>query len=208
VPHNYVIASESIQPSILFDRSDPVLKRELLRKVGRLRMNSQLQPWEMITRLQTLIRDKVPHAGNEVSVHKNPNAYTLFNAKRMNADGVARLGEYLRVGKAVCREQAFLTHVALLTAGFEARLVTGLLDSDHGPIGAHVWNEAKVDGRWQIVDTTNRDFNGSDPGQAASGGIHGYYFRPSKQQYRIVPQTDFVKARALSKLLEREGRID
>jgi hypothetical protein len=159
VPNNFIVAGEGPQPAVLFDKTNVGLKQSIRTKAARLRLNNELAVWEKIERIQQLIRQRVKHSGNELSLEKNPNLYNRYNAKLKDSGRVAQLSQYWSLGKAVCREISFLTQVALEDAGFEARLAGGSIYRGGQKIGEHVWNEVKLQGQWRIVDTTNPQFN-------------------------------------------------
>lgn len=188
VPHNYVIKGGGGQASVLIDKGDGKLKRNIRAKAAKLRMNTTMQPWDKIERLQKVIRQKVSHAGNELDVSKNPNKYNKFNQKMTQRGGLAQLRDYLKMHKVVCREFAHITQVALEDAGFESRLVYGTVKKEGKVIGGHAWNEVKIDGRWQIVDTTNPQFNKVDPVEAGQKGTpNGWVWHKDSWGPRVVP---------------------
>jgi len=188
VPHNGVISGTLRQPAILFDKSDRRLKRALRRKAAKLR-SSALTPWQKIERLQRIVRGLVKHAGNDISADSNPNRYTLFNRRRLAGSGLARLGEYIKLKRVVCREMAYLTQVALEDAGFVARLAVGTVrpkgtEDESG----HAWNEVKLGGKWWIVDTTNPQFNRTTPHAASrTGTANGWLWRKEWDMPTVEP---------------------
>ncbi len=192
VPHNYVIRGGGSQPSVLVDKSERRLKRNIRRKAAKLRMKPNMKPWEKIDYLQKVIRQKVKHAGNELDVKKNPNKYNRFNKKMSSSGKLAQLGDYLKMHKVVCREMAHITQVALEDAGFKSRLVYGTIKKKGKIIGGHAWNEVYVDKKWQIVDTTNLKFNKTDPKVAANKGTkNGWIWQRDTYGPRVVPKEQY-----------------
>lgn len=188
VPHNYVVYGGGSQPDTQFNKADPKLKRYIRRKAAKLRMNNEMQPWAKVERIQKVIRQKVKHAGNELDVKKNPNWYTRYNKRVKDKGALANLGTYLKKGKVVCREMAFITQVALEDAGFESRLVRGDIMKNGKKIGGHAWNEIKLGDKWHIVDTTNTQFNKTDPMMARDKGTsNGWKWKRDSRWYRIGP---------------------
>lgn len=194
VPHNYVVRGGGGQPSVLFDKGERRLKRNIRRKAAKLRMNTQMKPWEKIERLQKIIKQKVKHAGNELDVKKNPNKYNKYNKKISSSGGLAQLGDYLKMHKVVCREMAHITQVALQDAGFESRLVYGVVKkkSTGKRLGGHAWNEVKLGDKWRIVDTTNPQFNKVDPKVATTEGTkNGWLWSKDTWGPRVVPKESY-----------------
>jgi hypothetical protein len=196
VPHLYMVrGAGAIQPTTVFNKADSTLKRQVRRKAAKLRMDNDMAPWQKIERIQKSIRGKVSHAGNELSFKKNPNPYTRYNRQRSRESRLADLGDYLRLGKVVCREMAFLTQVALEDAGFKARLVRGDIKKNGKRIGGHAWNEVKIDGKWRMVDTTNPQFNKTDPQKAKTTGTsNGWIWDRTMNRYKISPAPKNWKA--------------
>ena len=189
VPHNYVIRGGGGQPSVLVDKSERRLKRNIRRKAAKLRMKPNMTPWAKIDYLQKVIRQKVSHAGNELDVKKNPNKYNKFNAKMSKGGKLAQLGDYLKMRKVVCREMAHITQVALEDAGFTSRMVYGTIKKDGKVLGGHAWNEVLIDKKWQMVDTTNLQFNKTDPKIAANKGTkNGWIWQRDTYGPRVVPK--------------------
>ena len=192
VPHNYVIHGGGGQPAVLIDKSERRLKRNIRRKAAKLQMKKNMKPWDKIDYLQKVIRQKVKHAGNELDVKKNPNKYNKFNAKKSRGGQLAQLGDYLKMHKVVCREMAHITQVALQDAGFKSRLVYGTIKKKGKVIGGHAWNEAYIEGKWQIVDTTNLKFNKTDPKVAANKGTkNGWIWQRDTYGPRVTPKEQY-----------------
>jgi transglutaminase-like putative cysteine protease len=93
----------------------------------------------------------------------------------------------------VCQGYATLTQALLRSVGIPARIVSGHAlgasagnkywdDVDHSKSN-HAWNEAFVDGRWVIVDTTWDSQNRYENGQFNKGSFHYVYFDPSMQAF-------------------------
>lgn len=179
LPHGAVVMGDGPQPAVRIDKTDRRIKRLLRKKAARLRQDGTLTPWKKIEAIQKLIRDQVRHSGNELDPKKNPNAYTRYTRAKHDAGKPARLGDYLAMGQVVCREMGLLTQVALEDAGFTARLAGGNLYRGGVKVGEHAWNEVKLDGKWHIVDTTNPQFNRTDPKVAAERGTaNGWVWQP------------------------------
>jgi hypothetical protein len=189
VPHRHQVGGNDIQPSVLFDKGDRRVKRQVLRQAGRLRLKPDLGPWAKVERVQQVIRDRVSHAGNELDVTKNPNPYTRYNHRVQQRGEVATLGDYLSLRKVVCREFAFLTQAALEVAGVESRLARGTIRKNGKVVGGHAWNEIKVGGQWYIVDTTNPQFNRVKVNQATSSGTaNGWIWERDTRRFCITPR--------------------
>lgn len=190
VPHGAIVFGEFRQPSVQFDKAQPALKRQILAKAAKLRLRPELGAWQKVERIQKVINQKVTHGGNELSVEKNPNRYTKFNAKRQGK--LVKLGDYLKVKVVACREKAFFTQAALEAAGFETRLVSGTVKDQRGrPIGGHAWNEIKLDGKWYMVDTTNPQFNRTDPARARTEGTSGWVWHPHADRFMVGSRGDW-----------------
>lgn len=93
----------------------------------------------------------------------------------------------------VCHGYAVLTEALLRSVGIPARVVSGhVLDVraggrywdevDHSEIN-HSWNEAFVDGRWVILDTTWDTRNRYEHGKFKKGPTSYVYFDPSLQAF-------------------------
>lgn len=192
VPHNYVIRGGGGQPAVLIDKSERRLKRNIRRKAGKLHNRPNMTPWDKINYLQKVIRQKVKHAGNELDVKKNPNSYNKYNKKMSSSGKLAQLGDYLKMHKVVCREMAHITQVALQDAGFKSRLVYGTIKKNGKVLGGHAWNEVYVDKKWQMVDTTNTQFNKTDPKKAAlKGTSNGWIWQRDTYGPRVVPKEQY-----------------
>ena len=196
VPDKFVVRGGGSQPNTVFNKSDRKVKRYIRRKAAKLRMQPDMKPWDKVDRIQKIIRDKVKHAGNELDYKKNPNWYNGYNKRQKSAGQLAKLGDYLKKGKVVCREMAFLTQVALEDAGFESRLARGDLMKKGKRVGGHAWNEIKVDGSWYIVDTTNPQFNKTTPKVAGTTGTrNGWIWKRDQSRYVIEPSPELKNAR-------------
>lgn len=204
VPHNFVVRTQGNQAPVVFDLSDQRIKRPLLRKAIKIGQQSSLGPWEKIEKLQQIVGGQIKHAGNELTVEKNPNTYNRFNKRLKDSQKVARLGDYVKMHQGVCREMALLTQVALEAAGFESRLVAGDIKSGDTLVGQHVWNEVRLDGRWQIVDTTNRVFNRADAVTARTTGTRGahgvFQWKPVDSYLKVSNRP--ITSELASKLLQ------
>jgi len=190
VPHNFVVdAGNSFQAGVLFDKTDKQLKQKLLLKAVHLQ-SKDLEPWQKIDRLQKLIRAEVEHAGNDFDTDPS-NKYSLFTKKKARTgDGVAKLGDFLRLGLVTCREMAMLTQAALEAAGIKSRLVRGSVYRNGKIVGGHTWNEIRLDGKWQIVDTTNPQFNRTEVKVATSTGTsNGWVWKTMKREFYMEPFT-------------------
>ena len=196
VPDRFVVQGGGSQPNTLFDKSDRKMKRYIRRKAAKLRMQPNMEPWAKVERIQKIVRDKVKHAGNELDYKKNPNWYNGYNKKHKSVGKLAKLGDYLKKGKVVCREMAFLTQVALEDAGFESRLARGDLMKKGKRVGGHAWNEIKVGGSWYIVDTTNPQFNKVTPKEAGTKGTrNGWIWKRDLSRYLMEPGPELKKDR-------------
>ena len=93
----------------------------------------------------------------------------------------------------VCQGYATLTEALLRSIGIPARVVGGFAfggsnsgkywdEVDHSRTN-HAWNEAFVDGRWVIVDTTWDTSNRYRDGQFRKGSTRYAYFDPSLQAF-------------------------
>jgi hypothetical protein len=154
-----VIVPNLVQPRLLLDKGEHLLKRRIRRKAAKIGRSS-LGPWEKIARIQRLIWMQVQHAGNDSTDDNNP--YYRFTKRAARAGVTVQLRDYLKRRKVLCFELACLTQVALEDAGLDAELVGGVLFKRGQRIGAHAWNTVKLDGTSRVVDTTNPDFNGED----------------------------------------------
>ena len=196
VPDKFVVQGGGSQPNTVFNKSDRKMKRYIRRKAAKLRMSPSMKPWDKVDRIQKIIRDKVKHAGNELDYKKNPNWYNGYNKRNKSAGKLAMLGDYLKKGKVVCREMAFLTQVALEDAGFESRLARGDLMKKGKRVGGHAWNEIKLDGSWYMVDTTNPQFNKTTPKVAGTTGTrNGWIWKRDSSRYVIEPSPALKKQR-------------
>ncbi len=200
VPDRFVVRGGGSQPNVVFNKSDRKVKRYIRRKAAKLRMQPDMKPWAKVERIQKIIRDKVKHAGNELDYKKNPNWYNGYNKRHKSVGKLAKLGDYLKKGKVVCREMAFLTQVALEDAGFESRLARGDLMKKGKRVGGHAWNEIKVDGKWHIVDTTNPQFNKVTPTEAGTKGTrNGWIWKRDTSRYVMEPSPQLKKDRRQAK---------
>lgn len=93
--------------------------------------------------------------------------------------------------KSVCQGYAELTDALLKSVGIPSRVVTGRAINpsyenwntvDH-TIENHAWNEAFVDGRWVIVDTTWNSGNKYLNGQFKKGDMNYRYFDPALEEF-------------------------
>ena len=93
----------------------------------------------------------------------------------------------------VCHGYAALTEALLRGVGIPARVVSGHAlgvsadgkywdEVDHSESN-HSWNEAFVDGRWVILDTTWDSGNDYEDGQFKKGSVRHAYFDPSLQSF-------------------------
>jgi len=185
VPNGYVMPSTVSQPDVLFNHLDRTLRRRVLLKAVRLAVNSDLDPWAKIERVQQVIRAQVSHSGNDWATNQS-SPYTRYNQRKMAAGSPADLGDYLRLRKVVCREFALLTQVALEGLGLESRVAKGSVYQGQKMIGGHAWNEVKIDGTWMMVDTTNPQFNKTPVDQLSTKGISGWVLQP--RRFTVTPQ--------------------
>ncbi len=96
--------------------------------------------------------------------------------------------ETLSTKTSVCQGYAELTTSLLRAAGIPARMSTGFAlgittEGDWKKVDSsksnHAWNEAYVNGRWVIIDTTWNSSNKYENGQYIKGSIKSLYFDPS-----------------------------
>lgn len=99
----------------------------------------------------------------------------------------------LKSRKAVCQGYAELTDALLKSAGIPSRVVTGHAlgvsasggywdEVDHS-VPNHAWNEAFVDGRWIIIDTTWNSGNKYENGEFIKGDMNYRYFDPTLEVF-------------------------
>jgi O-acetyl-ADP-ribose deacetylase (regulator of RNase III) len=148
------------QADFLVDHADPVLRERVLlaaRAIGA----SKRDDWTKLRALQTLVRSVIPRDGWRDN--RGNKAYDNFVAATAGRAWVT-LGDYVRLGIGVCRENALLTVVALRAAGYKARYAyfkvykaDGTVDSDHALA------LVDVDGTTYVLDSyarLGRYFNG------------------------------------------------
>ena len=122
------------QTDFLIDYSDLDLRRGVLepaRAIGAKKADD----WAKFQKLQALVHRALPRDGWREG--GNDPEYAAFLARTKGAARVS-LGEYIRLGIGVCRENALLTVVALRAAGYKARYAyfkafkaDGSFDQDH-----------------------------------------------------------------------------
>jgi transglutaminase-like putative cysteine protease len=99
----------------------------------------------------------------------------------------------LEARKSVCQGYAELTNALLRAVGIPSRLVSGHAlgvsalgeywnDVNHTKAN-HAWNEAFVDGRWVILDTTWNSGNKYENGTFKKGTMSYRYFDPSLEAF-------------------------
>jgi len=95
--------------------------------------------------------------------------------------------------KSTCTGYANLTAALLRSIGIPSRVIRGHAlgtsaageywdEVDHSET-THSWNEAFVDGRWVILDTTRDSGNKYEDGQFRQGRVKHVYFDPSLQAF-------------------------
>ncbi|MDD2447654.1 MAG: stalk domain-containing protein [Tissierellia bacterium] len=99
----------------------------------------------------------------------------------------------LEARKSVCQGYAELTNVMLRSIGIPSRLVSGhalgvsasgnYWDSVNHTDSNHAWNEAFVDGRWIILDTTWNSGNKYEDGIYKEGAMGYRYFDPNLEVF-------------------------
>lgn len=121
------------------------------------------------------------------NIYYNWDAYWSDDPVAVDACGT------LRSKTSVCRGYAVLTEALLRGVGIPARVVRGHAlgvsadgkywdEVDHSKSN-HSWNEAFVDGRWVILDTTWDSGNDYEDGQFKRGSVRHAYFDPSLQAF-------------------------
>lgn len=93
--------------------------------------------------------------------------------------------------KSVCQGYAELTDALLKSVGIPSRVVTGCAinvgyenwDSIDSTFPNHAWNEAFVDGRWVIVDTTWNSGNKYENGEFKKSKMKYRYFDPALEEF-------------------------
>lgn len=95
--------------------------------------------------------------------------------------------------KSVCQGYAELTNALLRSIGIPARIVTGhalgvsannrYWDRVNHEGTNHAWNEAFVDGRWIILDTTWNSGNKFENGEFIKGNMRYRYFDPNLETF-------------------------
>lgn len=150
---------------------------------------------------------EIKHLANEIIKGANSDYEKLLKINEWvaqnifyNWDGYVR-GTYGRTDaygtlmerKSVCQGYAELTNALLRAVGIPSRIVTGYAlgvsasggywdDVDHTTIN-HAWNEAFVDGRWVILDTTWNSNNRYENGEFIKGKMSYRYFDPSLEVF-------------------------
>ncbi|MEG2893827.1 MAG: transglutaminase-like domain-containing protein [Clostridium sp.] len=106
----------------------------------------------------------------------------------------------LKNRKSVCQGYSELTEALLKSIGIPTRLATGHAiwlsqswDNVNHSKSNHAWNEAYVNGRWVILDTTWNSSNRFENGKFKKGNIKYNYFDPTLEGFSITHKILSIK---------------
>jgi transglutaminase superfamily protein len=140
LPDGAILPSKGNGPAVSIDASHPALA-DLLSKARKLGKG-----WggdlAKVKKLQALIKSKMPDRLQE---------WQAFEASQ-GGKGVLSLGEYFDQGCGVCKQNALATQVGLQEMNIPSRYVRGVVDKG-GVRGGHAWVEAKIGGKWYVLDS-------------------------------------------------------
>lgn len=94
--------------------------------------------------------------------------------------------------RSVCQGYAELTAALIKSINIPCKVVSGYgmgigTNGDWSKVGTdetnHAWNEAYVDGRWVIIDTTWNSLNKYENGKFVYGGSYNRYFDPTLEAF-------------------------
>lgn len=148
------------QPDFIVDHSDPDLRKRVLapaRRIGAFKADD----WTKLARLQAVVNAALPKDG--WSFAGNDPAYDAFIESVKGRERLS-LGDYIRLGIGVCRENAIMTVVALRAAGYKARFAYFTVLKDDGVVDQdHAVALVEVDGTTYVLDSyraLGRYYNG------------------------------------------------
>lgn len=118
----------------------------------RIAFASRLSPEQKLERYVAVVRHRMPQTPDSEA------ACQRSSECQVRRDGFTRLSEHTRGRTGMCRERSFLLKSMLDEAGLRSRVRYGVLyDHANNYLGGHAWVEAKVDGRWLLLDPSQPD---------------------------------------------------
>ena len=115
------------------------------------------------------------------------NIYYDYDGLYGRSDYVVDATEVLSAKRSVCQGYADLTAALLRSIGIPAKVVSGYAGSPltnallTNSTSNHAWNEAYVDGRWIMLDTTWDSGNRYENGAYQKGSTHRMFFDPTAE---------------------------
>lgn len=160
-----------------------------------IKMDNESEKKEIIDLANKIIKETTSNYEKTLKINEWVAQNIYYNWDGYKTGKYGRTDAYgtLQGKKSVCQGYAELTRALLRAVGIPTRLVSGhALGVSAGGRGwdevdhtnsNHAWNEAFVDGRWIIIDTTWNSSNKYEGGVFKQGGINYKYFDPSLENF-------------------------
>lgn len=190
-----------IQPDYLVSKQDKELKPVLTqaRKIGDLKLSY----WHKVDAIRTLVQKALP-AGDYDNTK-----YLKVVGKYAKLGKPIPLGEYVKVGAGVCRENAMLLHLALSEAGINSDVAyVNAGQEHHSEDHGLVVLRGKQGAGW-TVDSYNENFNGvrfakllTKAGVTERDPVAPVIGKRLKVARRIIAVPSYPRVRGVSKVTE------
>lgn len=119
---------------------------------------TQMVDWQAaektVAQAQALVKDKKTDKAKAEAIRSFIVAKVAYDYELAKTPAAAKshsLDDTLVSGKAICYGYAGLIAGMLRSSGIPTKVVFGTTSTIDGP---HAWNEAYIDGKWQIIDAT------------------------------------------------------